>query len=283
MTRVMADGARPGGSVAPARQAATRPAHHGSAEGVSAVMPGAADVDGHHMVGDGIPAANARWTFAGPTADSFQPHVQRSVPYYLTGQELAAQLSDFFIRDDSRVYDIGTSLGAMLGRLVDRHANRPGVRWIGIDIEPDMVVRARERFADRRNVTIEHGDVALCDLEPADLVISYYALQFVPPKYRQDVVSKIYNALHWGGAFIWFEKVRACDARFQDVFTLLYNDFKLQQGFSPDEIIGKSRSLKGVLEPFSTEGNRGLLQRAGFVDVITVFKYLCFEGTLAIK
>jgi tRNA (cmo5U34)-methyltransferase len=235
------------------------------------------------VVGDGILAANAGWKFSGATVDAFQPHVQRSVPYYAEGQELAAQLSDFFVRDDSRVYDIGTSLGAMLGKLVERHANRPDVKWIGIDVEADMVAQASKRFEDRRNVNIVQGDVVLCDLEQTDLVVSYYALQFIPPKFRQDVVTKIYQALHWGGAFIWFEKVRACDARFQDVFSALYNDFKLGQGFSPEEIIGKSRSLKGVLEPFSTEGNRGLLQRAGFVDVITVFKYLCFEGVLAIK
>ena len=55
------------------------------------------------------------------------------------------------------------------------------------------------------------------------------------------------------------------------------------QGYNGDEINGKSRSLKGVLEPFSTQGNLDLLQRAGFVDVMTVFKYMCFEGFLAIK
>lgn len=239
--------------------------------------------DTERVVGNGIVATNAGWTFSGSTVDVFQQHVERSVPYYPDGQQLAAQLSDFFVRDNSRVYDIGTSLGTMLAKLVERHANRPRVEWIGVDREPDMVARAADRFADQRNVSIEQADLTLYDFEPTDLVVSYYALQFVPPKFRQDVVTKIYNALHWGGAFIWFEKVRACDARFQDVFTLLYNDFKLNQGFSPDEIIGKSRSLKGVLEPFSTEGNRGLLERAGFVDVVPVFKYLCFEGVLAIK
>ena len=45
----------------------------------------------------------------------------------------------------------------------------------------------------------------------------------------------------------------------------------------------KTRSLKGILEPFSTQGNLDLLSRAGFVDVMTVQKYLCFEGFLAIK
>jgi tRNA (cmo5U34)-methyltransferase len=54
-------------------------------------------------------------------------------------------------------------------------------------------------------------------------------------------------------------------------------------GYSPDEIVSKTRSLKGVLEPFSSKGNYDMLERAGFQDVNTVLKYLCFEGVLAIK
>jgi tRNA (cmo5U34)-methyltransferase len=38
-----------------------------------------------------------------------------------------------------------------------------------------------------------------------------------------------------------------------------------------------------VLEPFSTQGNLDLLSRAGFKDVMTLIKYVCFEGFLAIK
>ena len=79
------------------------------------------------------------------------------------------------------------------------------------------------------------------------------------------------------------EKVRGSDARFQDIFVQTYNEFKLSQGFSSEEIISKSRSLKGILEPFSSHGNTQLLKRAGFKDIITVFKYGCFEGYLAIK
>ena len=43
-----------------------------------------------------------------------------------------------------------------------------------------------------------------------------------------------------------------------------------------DEIINKSRSLKGVMNPFSTKGNYDLLERAGFKDVMTIQKYICF-------
>ena len=89
--------------------------------------------------------------------------------------------------------------------------------------------------------------------------------------------------MNWGGAFLLFEKVRAPDARFQDIISLVYNEFKLKNLYSPGDIISKSRSLKGVLEPFSTRGNLDLLKRAGFKDITTVMKYLCFEGFLAIK
>jgi len=63
----------------------------------------------------------------------------------------------------------------------------------------------------------------------------------------------------------------------------VYAEYKYDNGYNPNEIFNKSKSLKGVMEPFSTKGNLDLLKRAGFKDCLTVFKYLCFEGFLAIK
>ena len=63
----------------------------------------------------------------------------------------------------------------------------------------------------------------------------------------------------------------------------VYLEHKIEKGFSSDEIINKSRSLKSVMEPFSSKGNIDLLKRAGFKDILTVFKHTCFEGFLAIK
>jgi len=58
---------------------------------------------------------------------------------------------------------------------------------------------------------------------------------------------------------------------------------KVESSFNFVWYVGKSRSLKGVLEPFSTQGNIDLLKRAGFVDIVSVSKFVCFEGFLAIK
>jgi len=80
-----------------------------------------------------------------------------------------------------------------------------------------------------------------------------------------------------------FEKVRAPDARFQDYMGQVYKEFKLENGFTAEQILNKERSLKGTLEPFSEEGNLTLLREAGFTDIMSVFKWACFEGFLAIK
>ena len=80
------------------------------------------------------------------------------------------------------------------------------------------------------------------------------------PKDRQIIFNKIYNSLNWGGAFIFFEKVRAPDARFQDISVQLYNEYKLKN-YSPASILGKTSSLRGVLEPFTSAENFRLLKR----------------------
>jgi tRNA (cmo5U34)-methyltransferase len=234
-------------------------------------------------VGHDIETKRASWSFDGNVADTFVDHVRQSVPMYDAGHDLVTSISDYFIRDDSTCYEIGTSTGELLRKMARHHSHKPGVRWIGIDPVDAMVVKAKAHCADLANVEIICDDALTHSFEKADLFVSYYCVQFVQPRHRQDLINRIYERLHWGGALIMFEKVRGPDARFQDMSVALYNDFKARNGFSADEILNKTSSLKGVLEPFSTEGNLGLLRRAGFTDIMSVMKWVCFEGFLAIK
>jgi len=237
----------------------------------------------HDFAGQNIHAQEAAWSFGGETPASFSEHVRQSVPFYDAGHELVCKLSDYFVKDQSTCYDLGTSTGALAGKLARRHAQRPGVQWIGIDREPAMIEQARAENSGTGGLEFVIDDICLYPYTTSDLITAYYTVQFVPPAIRQDLFNRVFQTLNWGGAFILFEKVRACDARFQDIIQTLYTDYKLDQGYTPTEIINKTKSLKGILEPFSTQGNLDLLKRAGFVDIITVFKYLCFEGFLAIK
>lgn len=233
-------------------------------------------------VGDAIAAANARWDFAGDVAKGFDSHIERSVPGYREVHELIASMSDFFVRDGSLVYELGCSTGTLTAMLGERHSDRD-VTVVGVDREPEMVTVAQQRTEHLPRVSIVECDLLEHSLQPASLTVVCFTMQFVQPAVRQQLFDTIYASLEWGGALLLFEKVRAPDARFQDLMSSLYTDYKQDQGFSDAEIIAKSRSLKGVLEPFSTQGNLDLMSRAGFVDVMSVWKRLCFEGFLAIK
>lgn len=233
-------------------------------------------------VGDGIAASTGRWTFDGEVAEVFDAHVSKSVPLYFEGQQLILQLSDFFLTQNSICYDIGCSTGTLLAMLAERHSGKD-VSFTGLDSVKKMVDKARKKCQKFSNVNIFETDALEHEYELADMICSYYTVQFIHPKFRQTLIDTIYQSLNWGGAYIMFEKVRANDARFQDLMSQCFLEHKIVNGYSADEIISKSLSLKGVLEPFSTEGNIGLLKRAGFVDVIPIAKYMCFEGYLAIK
>lgn len=225
---------------------------------------------------------NAGWTFENISA-SFDEHILKSIPLYREGHQLVCYYSDFFLKPDSVVYDIGCSTGTMLAQLAERHPSKRQLQLIGIDCVPDMVERANH-FAERDpRLSFIEADVLDIDFKPCDMIIANYTIQFLPPRVRQVLIDQLYRALNWGGAFFMFEKVRAPDGRFQDYASQVYVEYKLDKGFTEAEVLNKSRSIKGVMEPFSSQGNADMLRRAGFTDLVTVHKYICFEGFLAIK
>ena len=234
-------------------------------------------------IDDGITAKRSAWSFGAGVAEAFPDHARRSIPWYRDGHELICYLSDFFVAPDSTVYDLGCSTGDLLKMLAEYNGHKPGVRWIGLDREQGMIERARKTCAGLDRVELYCEDILTCELDRPDMIVAYYTVQFIEERHRQALIDRIYQALNWGGAFILFEKVGAPDSRFQDMMSCLYREFKQRKGFSSEEILNKEVSLKGVLKPFSTAGNLGLLERAGFVDVMTVMKYVSFEGFLAIK
>jgi tRNA (cmo5U34)-methyltransferase len=233
------------------------------------------------MAGDNIKVENSGWRFNGDMVENFEKHISKSVPLYKEGHELIIKISDYFVKNDSICYEIGSSAGTLLSKISEHHKSKKS-NFIGIEIEQDMVDKSNELYR-ASNLKFVCNDINILELKKTDLLISYYTMQFIHPKFRQELVNKIYNSLNWGGAFMFFEKVRASDARFQDIMTGIYMDYKLEQGYSPDDIVAKSRSIKGILEPFSTQGNIDMMARAGFTDVLSIMKYGPFEGFLAIK
>jgi len=236
------------------------------------------------IAGDNINTQDSNWKFSGETVVNFNEHVKKSVPLYIKGHELTCNLSKFFVKNDSIVYEIGCSTGVLTNKLLDSNNLKSNAQFIGIDVEKDMINYANLNLADnKKNISFKHANINSVKLKKSDLVVCYYTIQFISPSERQQVIDKLFESLNWGGALIMFEKVRAPDARFQDIINTLYLNYKLDQGYSGENIVSKMMSLKGILEPFSTQGNIDLLKRAGFEDIVSIQKYLSFEGFLAIK
>lgn len=237
-----------------------------------------------NQAGDNINAGISSWDFGGKTASKFDEHIGKSVPGYQQGQQLIASYCDFFMNlTPMRIYDLGCSTGKLLEIIESRHPKKD-ISYLGIDVVPEMINFAKQRsFLDPSKFQFICEDVTQIKFEEASVITSYYTLQFILPSVRQKLVNKIYEALTWGGAFFIFEKTRGPDGRFQDMNTHVYNEFKLNQGYSPDEIFSKSRSLAGVLEPFSDKGNYEMFERAGFKDIEYIFTNINFKGWICIK
>ena len=239
-------------------------------------------------LGDDLSADRGKWSFSDIKHEKFENHISRSVPGYEAGHKYITFLSDYFISSNSIIYDIGCSTGNLLRKLSAYNIKKDNLQFIGI--EP---VASFEKLFEENTTKVnenkshsfkfENSSIQEINLEKSDLIISYYTMQFIKPKYRQIIVDNVFKSLNWGGGFFLFEKVRGIDARFHEMINLAYLEFKQDEGYSNNEIISKMFSLKGVLEPYSSKENFNFLERAGFKDMTMIHKNLCFEGILAIK
>lgn len=226
----------------------------------------------------------ANWKFNKEVTKIFDSHVRKSVPMYDEFHNMISNISEWFIEENSNVYDIGTSTGEGLKQLVDIHKNK-NINFIGIDNSKDMIEEVENRFKDYPNISFINDDITKDDIHinNSSFITSILTLQFISKRKRGQVLQKIYDGLNIGGAFVLIEKVIGNNARFDEMFIELYHDFKLEQGFNEQEIFNKSRAIRGVMQPNTIEENLELLNDVGFKDTDIFFKWCNFVGIIAIK
>ena len=235
--------------------------------------------------GEGIKTKTSAWSFKG-ISNEFQAHISKSVPLYSDAHELVSSMTDYFIKPSSIIVDIGCSTGNLISSISERQSHINDINFYLIDEISDMINYAENNINKQRNHKYNFvcKNIVNYELpENIDIILSMFTIQFIPPSIRQNIVDRIYQSLSWGGAFFFFEKINGEDARFQDLLMQNYEDYKLDKGYTLQEIKSKQHSLRGMLKPFSTKGNYDLLIRAGFVDIQPIFQYGLFKGFLVIK
>ncbi|MFA5880546.1 MAG: methyltransferase domain-containing protein [Candidatus Margulisiibacteriota bacterium] len=230
-------------------------------------------------IGDSITIKDT-WHFKGTVSQNFDEHIKKSVPFYEEGHNLILKIASYFLKENSVCYDLGTSTGSLIAKLAQKFQLS---QFYGIDLEKDMTDIAKKNTAPLNNVEIITNNLLNLNFEKSNLFVAYYTIQFIEPKQRINLIKNIYNALNKGGAFIWFEKTMFNNAIVQKINYDLLTDFKLNKGFTPEEITAKNKSLQGILQPFSTKENFKLLHASGFKVTDTIFKSNFFEGYLVVK
>ena len=218
-------------------------------------------------------------------ATVFDDMVSRSVPFYGEMQRMVVEMSEDFAQPGTNIYDLGCSSGttfAALNPVID-----PSVRFVGLDNSPDMLDKAREKFAElkfTREVELRVDELNDgCRIENASIVNLILTLQFIRPLKREKLIADVYRGLNPKGALILIEKVLGEDSLYNRLFIDYYYDMKRRHGYSEMEISQKREALENVLIPYKLLENRELLLNAGFSSVDVFFKWYNFCGIIAVK
>ena len=234
-------------------------------------------------VDDTISAVPGEWRFDENVSQAFDSHVRKSVPFYDEIQRMVIDLSEYFVRDQGVVYDLGSSTGTTLDLLSTAHAGKEHVQFLGFDLSEFMIKEARQKVV-RANVRFHQANVLDVEFSPpANFVTSLFTMQFLTLAERRTLLHRIHDGLIEGGGLIIVEKVSAEHSVFEDMWTELYWDFKRRQGFTPEQILEKANSIRGVMKPLTIEENLDILWQTGYSRVEVFFKWYNWAGIVVIK
>ncbi|QDY42177.1 carboxy-S-adenosyl-L-methionine synthase CmoA [Candidatus Pantoea soli] len=225
------------------------------------------------------------WTFDERVAEVFPDMIQRSVPGYSNIISMIGMLAERFVQPDSKVYDLGCSLGAAT-LSVRRNIHVPGCQIIAVDNSPAMVERCRrhlDAFRGETPVDVLEADIRDIPIENASLVVLNFTLQFLAPDARLALLQKIAQGLNPGGALVLSEKFSFEDAEVGELLFNMHHDFKRANGYSELEISQKRSMLENVMLTDSVEAHKARLKRAGFAHAELWFQCFNFGSLVALK
>ncbi|MFC0820151.1 carboxy-S-adenosyl-L-methionine synthase CmoA [Moraxella marmotae] len=237
---------------------------------------------------------SARFSFDEEVVACFPDMIRRSVPGY--GQMLAmlpilARRHCLFRQTNeqgnkiSRVYDLGTSLGAASFALADKF-DAGELEIHAVDISAPMIDKAKTVMGEHyptHDIRFILGDVCKMDFWPCDIIIINLTLQFLPPEQRLALLKKCHDALASGGILILTEKTHLSDEQDDAWRVERYYDFKRANGYSELEISGKRNALENVLITDTIDVHHARLAQAGFERCLTWFMFLNFASIVAFK
>jgi len=170
----------------------------------------------------------------------------------------------------SRVLDIGAGTG-LFSQFV--YQERPDLQFTLIDLSPEMLAVARERFAGKQNVEFVTGDITKAVLtDQYDVVISALAIHHLADSEKEALYQAVFNSLKPGGLFINADQVEGRNGPFDSYFKNRWEQQINAAGLAQQAIDSAMERIK--LDKFSKLETQLLtLEKTGFIAVDCIYKY----------
>ena len=217
--------------------------------------------------------------------DVFPDMINRSVPGYSTIINLIGILAQQHAKSNTRLYDLGCSLGAA-SLSMRHHITEDSCEIISVDNAAAMIERFNKILQrDNSKISVQTlcSDIQNVDINNASVVVMNFTLQFIPLAERKNIIAKIYAGLNDGGCLILSEKLAFLDENENDIQIDLHHAFKKSNGYSDLEIAQKRNALENVLIPETKETHIQRLKKTGFSQVLPWFQCFNFASFIAIK
>jgi len=215
----------------------------------------------------------------------FPDMIARSVPGYELVVPMIGLLARRYAVADSRIYDLGCSLGAA-SLAMSLAVRADGVEIIAVDNSEAMVERCRKNVADGGSgvpIEVRLQNMLDTSIENASVVVLNFTLQFLDRQQRQTLIDQIARGMRVDGVLIISEKICFEDQREQSDQTEWHHDFKRTQGYSDLEIAQKRNALEDVLRPDTERAHFERFERAGLSRPRRWFQCFSFVSYIAFK
>tara|TARA_R110000764_G_scaffold52161_2_gene113611 strand:+ start:7732 stop:8403 length:672 start_codon:yes stop_codon:yes gene_type:complete len=209
----------------------------------------------------------------------FQDHINRSVPNIKGMYDIIPIIVENFSVKGTNVYDIGCSTGYLLNEIATYNSTSE-LSYIGYDISDNLFFGFCNDALQLYKRDVTEDSLTMFN---TSLVLSVFTLQFIDLDKRVRLVQKVYDSLSKRGCFLVCEKVTSTNGFVEDIFTFSNYQKKIENGFTPEEILKKQKDLKSIMHPISQKENEKMFREAGFEVVEVFFKSLNFIGWILIK
>lgn len=225
------------------------------------------------------------FSFDEQVASVFPDMLRRSIPGYETIISMLGVIAAQYAQNNSRIYDLGCSLGAATLSMHSQLRDRP-IEYLAVDNSEAMTTRCQTNLAknlgqDRYRCVQQ--DVRDIRIENASVVVLNFTLQFLPEDARQQLIRSIFRGLRQGGVLVLSEKVRDENAGRESTLADIYHGFKAGNGYSELEISQKRDALEKVMRINSIEEHLQRYESAGFHQPGVWFRCFNFVSMLGVK